>query len=274
VRGHVPSDLKERVGTFYMAGERTPGHMSQVDRPIDIDDGTMCLAASCPPGPKMSAPPPHSLRYLPQEEVSFELKDAPFMCVNTSLSVISLAEMRVLGWLRKHRAEIVAAEQRFRVDRRAIAGAIAWEALENVKSWSLRAVGAAKPHLWDFSLHPSNTLVRQVEDAGVLPKQSDAERRRLLQTPGGAITYIAGAMKAAVDMTEAAGLGSIRCRPEILTNFWQGSDLVKWRAHIAAKKPGEGFEPGNTMALWVASHLSYLEDAVGKPALAECSGSR
>ncbi len=248
--------------------------MCQVANPIKVDDGTTCLAASCAPGPRTSAPRPHSVRYLSQEEVSFELKDAPFMCVSTSLSVISLAEMRVLGWLREHRAEIVAAERRFRVDRRAIAGAIAWEALENVKPWSLRAVGPAKPHLWDFSLHPSNTLVKQVEDAGVLPKQSDAERRRLLQTPGGAITYIAGAMKAAADLTEAAGLGSIRCRPEILTNFWQGSDLVKWRVHIAAKKLGKGFEPGNSMALWVASHLWYLEDAVGKPALPECSGPR
>ena len=117
-----------------MAGERTPGQMCQVEKPLDIDDGTTCLAASCPPGLKISPAPPKPVRYLSREDVSFELKDAPFACVNTSLRVISLAEMRVLAWLQEHRHEITTAERRFRADRRAIAGAIAWEALQNVKS--------------------------------------------------------------------------------------------------------------------------------------------
>ena len=78
-------------------------------------------------------------------------------------------------------------------------------------------------------------------------------------------------MMAAADLAEGAGLDSIRCRPDILTNFWQGSDLVQWRAHVAAKKRGDGFKPGNAMALWVATHLRYLEDAVGKPELPDCS---
>lgn len=253
-----------------MACERTPGSVCQLERPIHIDDGTSCLAASSPPGPTTSVPPPHSIRYLPGEEVSFELKDAPFMCVNTTLSAISLAEMRVLAWLREYQTQIVGAELRFRVDRRAIAGAIAWEALENVRHWSLRAVGPAKSHLWNFALNPSDTLVKQVEDAGLLPKQDYAERQRLLHTPSGAISYIAAAMKAAADLTEGAGLGSIRCRPEILTNFWQGSDLAQWKAHLAAKKPADGFKPANPMALWVTTHLRYLEDAVGKPQLSDC----
>lgn len=38
----------------------------------------------------------------------------------------------VRRWLAAHRAEIVAAEATFNVDRRAIAGAIAWEAMVNV----------------------------------------------------------------------------------------------------------------------------------------------
>jgi len=257
-----------------MAGERTPGHLCQAEKPIAVDDGTMCLAESHPPGPRTGPFQPHSVRYLPQEEVSFELKDAPFTCVNTSQSVVSLAEMRVLSWLVKHRDEIIAAEQKFRVDRRAIAGAIAWEALQNPHSWSLRAVGVAKPHSWDFSLHPSDTLVKQVEDAGILPKQSYAGRKRLLSTLSGGITYIAGAMKAAADMTEGAGLGSIRCRPEILTNFWNGWDLVRWRAHLAQKKAGDSFVTGNRMDKWVASHLTYLEDGVGQPELPDCSSLR
>ncbi len=34
-----------------MCGQRPPGPMCQVENPIDIDGGTMCLAATPPPGP-------------------------------------------------------------------------------------------------------------------------------------------------------------------------------------------------------------------------------
>ena len=46
---------------------------------------------------------------------------------------MSEAELQVMSWLQTNLQDIIAAEQRWRIDRRAIAGAIAWEALMNAK---------------------------------------------------------------------------------------------------------------------------------------------
>ena len=58
--------------------------------------------------------------------------------------------------LTQHRAEIIAAERRFKVDRRAIAGAIAWEALINVRGRFTqifgRGVGPGKALVWDYHI--------------------------------------------------------------------------------------------------------------------------
>jgi hypothetical protein len=227
---------------------------------------------------------PHAVHYLDSEDLSYELSDAPRMCVVTSLNEISLAQMRVLAWLTQHRTEIIAAEQRFRVDRRAIAGAIAWEALMNVRGRVTqifgRGVGPGKAHVWDYSVTitpTEDTLVKQVEDADWLPederlpRRSYCARKSLLETPEGAITYMAAAMNAAAHLARDAGFSSIRRRPEVLTFFWQKKDLNSWQQHLAGKAKGTGFgtgpDPAHDMDLWVKKNLRYLEDAVGTPQL-------
>jgi hypothetical protein len=275
-----------------MAGcQRTPGPFCQEERPICVDPGTSSLIES--PSPAHRLGPfstdamlmPHAVRYLDSEAVSYELSDAPRMCVPTSLSVISLAQMKVLAWLEEHRSSIASAERRFRVDRRAIAGAIAWEALLNIHGRMTeifgRGVGPGKAHLWDFRISgfalqwTDDTLVKQVEEADWLPQaerlptQTYQSRKRLLETPEGAITYIAAAMNAAAHLATRAGFPSIRKRPEILANFWQSKDLRSWQQHLAAKPRGSDFrtgsDPNRDMDWWVSRNLRYLEDGVGKP---------
>jgi hypothetical protein len=255
---------------------------------MNIDSGTSTRHRSSGPGPT-------GVRYLPQEEVSIELADAPRQCVPTTLSEISLAQMRVLAWLQLHQPKIVAGEKRFHVDRRAIAGAIAWEALKNIRgpmeNTYGRFVGPAKSHVWNFTGNvwfiptgslpvpipetTQNTLVKQVEDAAWLPKaeqipkQSYKNRKALLATPEGAITYVAAAMNAASHMLENAGFPSIRKRPEVLTFFWQKKDLNTW-AELLKKKPhGSDFktgpDPAKDMDLWTLENLQFLEDGVGRP---------
>ncbi len=270
---------------------RTPGPSCQVERSVWLDTGTSCLIESPSPSPQLdpftvpaAARLPHAVHYLDAETVSYELSDAPRMCVQTSLDEISLAQMRVLAWLTQHRAEIIAAERRFRVDRRAIAGAIAWEALMNVHGRITQAfgrgVGPGKAHVWDFSIatNPSltvDTLVKQVEDADWLPederlpKRSYDARKSSLETPGGAITYMAAAMNAAAHLASNAGFSSIRRRPEVLAFVWQKKDLSSWQQHLAGKTKGTDFgtgpDPNRDMDLWVQKNLRYLEDAVGTP---------
>lgn len=277
-----------------MAGcSRTPGPFCQEERPVWVDTGTSCLMGCPSPAPHLdpfispeAARLPPAVRYLDPDEVSYELSDAPRVCVQTSLDEISLAQMRVLAWLRQHRGEIIDAEQKFKVDRRAIAGAIAWEALMNVRGTLTqvmgRGTGAGKAHLrrdkfpWELFFERTNTtLVEQVEDADwlpaeqQLPKLSRLDRQKMLETPAGAITYMAAAMNAASSLAGHAGFPSIRQRPEVLTYFWQKKDLITWQRHLNTKPKGTDFEPGpdpaEDMDRWVSKNLRYLEDAVGTP---------
>lgn len=276
---------------------KPPGPWCQEERPVWIDTGTTCIAATPSPAPYLdpfSSPAAsrvrHATRYLEPEDVSYELADAPRVCVETSLAEISLAQMRVLAWLREHRAAIIAAEAKYHVDRRAIAGAIAWEALMNIRGDFTktfgRGVGPGKAHLWDYTvrvipfagivvLPHDDTLVKQVEDADWLPEEerlprrSYEKRKELIETPEGAITYMAAAMNAASRLANDAGFPSIRQRPEVLTHFWQKKDLQTWKKHLASKLAGSDFgtgpDPAKDMDLWVARNLKFLEDAVGTP---------
>src|ERR1700741_1282372 len=97
--------------------------------------------SSCSPMPGLLPGPKHQ---------SFEL-GASFMPVPTTLC-LNPDEMQVLAWLRAFKPNIVDAERTFGVDRRAIAGAIAWEMLKNPRGRGLRAVGAGKVHLFNYSL--------------------------------------------------------------------------------------------------------------------------
>jgi hypothetical protein len=267
-----------------MGSQRDCRPLCQEEHPDWIDDGTLCRAPSPLPGPVGdSRIRPHAVNYLTDEDVSYELKDAPRMCVPTSLSEISLAQMRVLAWLQQHKPEIVEAEKRFHVDRRAIAGAIAWEATMNVRGAFAgtfgRFVGAAKAHVVvsSFGLTSANlnTLVKQVEDATWLPpaeripKQTLEGRVLLLQKPDGAITYLGAAMNAASYVAEKAGFPSIRKRSEVLTFFWQKKDLKTWDELLKKKPKGTDFltgpDPKKDMDRWVVENMGYLEDGVGQP---------
>lgn len=212
-----------------------------------------------------------------QRRISYELQDAPEPTMSDPEN-LSEDEARVKLWLEKYAAEIVAAEETFRIDRRAIAGAIAWEALENWSPMGIKSVGPGKVHT-KTSINPfessDETVAKQTEDVGILPQKSLEDREKALKAPSGAITYIAGIMTAFAE--EAARPHSsgwegedIRCRPEILTNAYQGDDLKTWKDRLDKKKPGEALRPGNSMAVWVQNNLQYLEAAVGQPDTSIC----
>jgi hypothetical protein len=196
--------------------------------------------------------------------ISFELSDAWDLPRPSGLyGGMSQAQLQVLSWLQAHVSEIAAAEKRWKVDRRAIAAAIAWEALENVWPASRRAVGPGK-------VHYESSVVEQVEEAGYLPKRSKAQRRALLETPSGAIEYIGAIMAGLADVAAQFGY-NIRCNVPILTNEYQGRDLEQWRAHLARRQAGAPLEPGNTMGIWSRENMAYLEIGVGPPDRGICS---
>ena len=203
----------------------------------------------------------HGVSGILQREVSFELQNTPSIEVETKRQW-SEDEMRVLKWLRAHQAEIVSAEQARQIDRRAIAAAIAWEALQNVHRFSLRAAGPGKVHYRE-GLSEGNPIAREVERAGYLPPKTMAQRRDTVATASGAIDYVAAIMRAIADVAAEHGR-NIQRSPVILTNVYQGSGLRQWEERLRTKPSAEPLRAGNPMAIWTAAHLDYLEDCVGR----------
>ena len=271
--------------------DRVPGHTCQETKPMNVQDGGSALSPTPSCGPTRGT-----------GDVSPEI-GASYLPVVTSLC-LDPAQMQVLAALRSQREHIIAAEQTFGVDRRAIAGAIAWEMLLNPPDWKRklggkvdplgipRSVGWGKVHLFNLdkkrafkawvgggplgvplgviALHDFHTIAKETEEAGYLPQQSFDDRKRILGTPEGAITYIGGIMAAIADIPENMGFDEdIRSNPMILTNVYQGETLKSWREKLAKKMATLGksapFEPGNDMAIWVGENLNFLEDAVGNP---------
>ena len=210
--------------------------------------------------------------YEPEPEndvVSGELKDAPRISVLNKQKAMSLSEMPVFAWLRLYTPQIAAAEKQFNVDRRAIAGAIAWEALQNISTHNpfSRWSGPGKIHykrgFWEKNRNKP-TVAQETEDAGYLPKQkSDDARGKYFEDPTHSIFYIAAIMRGGADAAEENGY-IMSNRPDILADFYQAHNLGPWKAHLAAKR-GTPLVAGNEMAHWVNTHLGFLEDAVGKP---------
>jgi Domain of unknown function (DUF4157)/Protein of unknown function (DUF1402) len=205
-----------------------------------------------------------------QLDISFELASAATLQhVSTDLPTLSEGEMHVLAWLRKYKLDIEAAENSSCVDRRAIAGAIAWEALENVKKFSLRAAGPGKVHY--KTIFTGTTTAEQVEKAGYIAQRTDEVRKEILSKPEGAITYIAAIMRADADAIAVAGYDIYR-DPAMLANFYNAWTLQEIKVHaqrlIENRKVNEPLIPltiGNKMGYWVRDHLRYLESGVGKP---------
>lgn len=213
------------------------------------------------------------LEVLAGEGLSFELKDAPPYrpSLETTASKklgLSKSQVRVFAWFRKYKHMFEAAERVFRIDRRAVAGAIAWEALENPWFIPGRSIGPGKMHYKTGAFGGEDTVAKQVEDAGYLKKRSQADRKILLSSPSGAIMYIAASMKAAADIALQEHGSNIYRDLGVLTWFYLSKDLNEWRQHLKRKRAkGERTfdvqeEP---MPRWVLRHLDFLELAVGKP---------
>jgi hypothetical protein len=197
--------------------------------------------------------------------VSIELLDAPSG---------TTPEQRVERWLQKYRRLILTAENKFSVDRRAIAGAIAWEALNNVRSWYgagfARFRGPGKVHYKEGYVFEGEPVAKQIETAGYLSKKSKEGREKILSTIRGSITYIGAIMRAFADVALTAGY-QLSCNPPMLTTFFNAWDLNQVKALFKKKKAPQVLTPNDEMGGWVKKNLSYLEKAIGKPIESLCT---
>jgi hypothetical protein len=234
-----------------------------------------------------------------ESSVSWELRDACSMPDPPGTEPAEAeGKRKVGGWLFQKRNLIIEAETKWLVDRRAIAGAIAWEALQDVQSpvrhsimgvagLSPRSVGPGKVHLsnwysqsliYALSNHlrmEFSTTVEQTEQAGYLAwagiTKSNLEEQ-LAKTPG-SITCIAAIMRADADAARILGGYSEEAtnwNPAVLAAWFHGKDLREIvRQYSSGGDQGQKrppLDPGTVpMGVWVQANLSFLERSVGKP---------
>jgi hypothetical protein len=213
------------------------------------------------------------LLVLNREFVSFELAEAMALPgVQTKLNNLTPAELHVMAWLRKYQAAIVRSETELGVTRVAIAGAIAWEALINYASTSIRGVGPGKVHLYDDRLKTETfTAASQVEGLGppYPPKRSLADRDAALRSPETAINYIGSIMGLLADIADHFGR-NIYCDAAMLTHAYRRFHPVDWVIYLAKKPPAEALKmtPAESngqppMDRWVVDQSEYLKECSG-----------
>jgi hypothetical protein len=217
------------------------------------------------------------------EFISAELRDACSM--PDIVPGLTGARSKVATWLRANQELIISAETKWLIDRRAIAGVIAWEALYNVKSGKpiRRWEGVGKVHYWDVGMPGAKnklatamawvlgskvqTTAEQSELSGYLPEVTEEERGKILKTVDGSITYIAAIMRANADVVSELGGypdDEIYWNPPVLATLYNTKTLEDVKQIYAKKKYPAPLAPGEAMGLWVSANLAFLEDAVGK----------
>ena len=211
--------------------------------------------------------------------LSFELEGPPFSPTIAPDAPTRYA--RVQSWLKEHATMIIRAEKVFHVDRLAIAGEIAWEALQNVLPvWiptSVRGRGPGKVHFRDSVLYEGNPDSKMVEGTDrygkfrtpmrgfILPHRTVQARGRQLGYPKIAITYVAAINNAYSVLVKAYIGANIRNSPGILATYYEGTNY-----HLAtaskdfASRPSGPLLPNDKMGQWVANNMDYLQQAIGQ----------
>ncbi|MBO8197350.1 hypothetical protein JW613_03330 [Streptomyces smyrnaeus] len=229
------------------------------------------------PSPRPGEPPPD---LVPPDlaHLSYELQSANLLPRRGRLrpdgTPFSREEDAVLSWMEVHRETILQEARRWNISPQAIVAAIGWEAIENPQpfrhpipagsGWGKIHQRLARWATGPGKVHTDFPLVKQIEKRGYLPRRSLGDRESILSTDKGSIKYIAAIMGGFADVTERDGRYNIRNDVPMLTQLYQGSDLVKWEGDLRRKPTGEPLRPGNEMAVWAQKHPEFLAAALEK----------
>ncbi len=202
-----------------------------------------------------------ALRIAESNPLSFELQ--------TTAPIANTRMDRVELWLRNNRSLINAEAKSRNIAPEAIAGIIAWEALNNVKpAPDMPSYGVGKVHAFELS---GESLAVAVERLGYVPNLFLLQRIEKLKTVAGSIKYIGGILDAFSDIAESVGSqAKLRTRAEILATLYQGisRNNVPVRLNNAADyfkekvRTGESYSPNAEMGTWVSKNIAFLKRAL------------
>jgi hypothetical protein len=197
----------------------------------------LCLAAGCNPRPSLS----------------FELGDFPKGTKPTAAVSI---------WLGKNRAIIISEARRRKVTPVAIAGVIAYEALEDPEpslvANLVRFSGPGKVHFREYRFLEGMPLAKQIELLGYLPPRTMQQRKDILSTTNGAVAYIAAIFRAFSDLTVRYG-DPVDCNPADLATLYTAWDLPTLLRRVERDPRPLRLNDAGT---WVATHDAYLRAAL------------
>jgi hypothetical protein len=206
--------------------------------------------------------------------ISVELWDAP---------QASTSRGRVALWLFKNLHAIIATEQKYSVDRRGIAGAIAWEALYNpwpgtagdliTSTGAAKFSGPGKVHYKADRFVEGISAAIEVEKLGRLPVLTMDQRRQVLSTLSGALMYSGVILREVCDIAGRSGY-YLDCDPPMLATFFNSWDIADVERLFASRKAPAPIEPNPGMGTWVKQNIKFIEAIVGTPPNGFCKRAR
>ncbi|MDB5072748.1 MAG: hypothetical protein JWM87_3859 [Candidatus Eremiobacteraeota bacterium] len=196
-------------------------------------------------------------------QISYELSDTP--------AALTPRE-RAAWWMKKNKSAIIAAEQRWRVDRRAIAEVVMYEAIQNPEPLASlilsRFAGPGKLHYKAERFSEGEPVTKEVEDLGYLPRRSVGARKTYLETDAGSIEYIGAIFRAFSDLGRQHGY-SLSCDVPMLGTFYSSWTLAEARSFWTRSHP-RMLRP-NRAGAWMEQQIGFVQGVVGTPSRSVCA---
>ncbi len=194
--------------------------------------------------------------------------------LSAELSDVPTASTRYLaaaGWIKAHASVISKAASHYNIDERAIAGAILWEAIQNVATMKGTLYGPGKPHPWspdieavEGSHYPPGGLYSYGPTTFGIGLRGQA-----LLDPATAINYIAADCNAYAIEAKHAGIAGLRSDPGILDSYYNGAGVTLATVGLRFEndvvqgiKNSSQLTPNPTMGQWVDNNLDYINGAI------------
>ena len=196
-------------------------------------------------------------------QISYELSDTPGQLAPRE---------RAAWWMKKNKGSIIAAEKRWRVDRRAIADVVMYEAIQNPEPLASlilsRFAGPGKLHYKAQRFGEGEPVTKEVEDLGYLPRRSVGARKVYLETDSGSIEYIGAIFRAFSDLGGHHGY-SLSCNVPMLGTFYSSWTLSEARSFLTRSHP-RTLRP-NRAGTWMEQQILFVQRIVGTPSRSVCA---
>ena len=171
----------------------------------------------------------------------------------------------VTAWLNENRAEIARDSARWRVSPKAVAGVVAYEAIEDPLPGQFARIfrfsGPGKVHYKEYFTSEGEPVAKQVEDIGYLPRLTETQRKKRLSNSAGAIQYICVIMRYYSDIAASHHL-VLSDNVGALATLYSAWSPASYKRYLQSDRGRQGLFTPNNVGEWVLTNISYLDAAL------------